>query len=162
LAGALYLFLPVAAAVLILVRRGGPAYLTEEGPWLRVLLEWVVGLYAFLFFVTDRLPHMSGSNATHLQIEAGGWPTPTSALLRLITSLPHAVFVALFSTAASFVSLYAAFAVLVHGRYSRRLYHFQAFTVEWAARLLAYHASLVSTYPPFVFDEHDSHERHAH
>src|SRR4051794_16570083 len=53
--GALYLVLPIVVGLLI-VQKGAARFLSEDGRWLVSVLEWVVSVYAYLLFVTDRFP----------------------------------------------------------------------------------------------------------
>lgn len=150
--GVLYLFLPITAAIL-LSRKQGAQYLADDSDWISSTLEWVLGLYAYLLFVTDRFPLGRRDRTARLYVYGAGHPTVGSALMRLFTSLPHALVLALLGMVTCVVSLVAAVFVLFTERYPESLHGFQREVVGWLARMLAYHASLVQVYPPFSFGE---------
>lgn len=150
--GLLYLFLPFVAAILISGKGSGP-FLEHETRWLRRLLEWVVALYGYLMFVTDRFPLESSRLQLRLEVHPSGTPTIGSALLRLLTSLPHILVLALVSVVSCLVALVLAVVVLFTERCPPGLHRFQREVLGWLARLLAYHASLVESYPPFSLRE---------
>lgn len=146
--GVLYLFLPIVAGVLI-SRRGGPGFIAQDAGWLTALLEWVIGLYAYVLFVTDRFPLDNRARPARLQIASDGTPSVGGALSRLLTTLPHVVMLALLGLACGVTSVIAAVAIVFSERYPAALWRFQRDVLAWAARVLAYHASLVAPYPPF-------------
>jgi hypothetical protein len=67
----------------------------------------------------------------------------------LITSLPHALLLLLFSVLSALASLVNAASVLVSCSVPEGLRSFQRGLLEWAARVLVYHASLSEAYPRF-------------
>jgi hypothetical protein len=69
-----------------------------------------------------------------------------------VTSVPHAVVLAVLGIASGLVGFVAAIMVLVTERYPEGLQAFQRDVLAWMARLLGYHASLVETYPPFSME----------
>ena len=144
----LYLLLPVVAAVLI-SQRGG-AYFEHDGRWLIPALDWVIGLYAYMLFVTDRFPLESGKRATRLTLHTSGTPNVGSALSRLVTSLPHAFVLSLIGMVGVLVALVATLSILATEQVPQALQDFQRGYVAWIARVFAYHASLVDAYPPFA------------
>jgi hypothetical protein len=146
--GALYLLLPVVAAILI-AQHTGAGYLERDSGWLSGVLEWVLGLYAYMLFVTDRFPLGRAERALHLQTTPSGAPTLIKALTRLVTSLPHIVLLLVFSILAGVASLVLAVSVLVQGSVPGAIVSFQRGLLEWAARVLVYHASLSEAYPRF-------------
>lgn len=153
--GALYLLLPVVVAILI-SRRGGAAFLDEDAHWLVASLEWVIGLYAYLLFVTDRFPLEARNRHVRLLVRPTGTPSLGQALARLLLSIPHALVLALLGLVSGLVSLIAALMILFTERYPAPLHALQSNYLAWMARLFVYHASLVDAYPPFSFTEHGS------
>jgi hypothetical protein len=149
LLAALYLVLPVIVALLI-VQKGGARFLSEDGRWLVSVLEWVMGVYAYLFFVTDRFPLPSNERSVRVVVQPGTPPTAFRAVLRLVTSLPHAFVLAVLGTVACLVGLFAAVSILIARHYPAPLQRFQRDVVAWMTRLFAYHAALVQPYPPFL------------
>ena len=84
-----------------------------------------------------------------------GWlraVTAALAYLWILTAIPSAFILALLLFASAIVWIVAAIWVLFAETYSETLYGFQRGIVRWMARLLAYLASLVDTYPPFSLD----------
>lgn len=150
--GILYLFLPVAAAILV-SGKGAVPFLARESRWMTALLQWVVALYGYLMFVTDRFPLESSQVPVQLYIRASGSPKIGTALLRLLTSLPHALVLIVLSVPSALISLVIAIIVLVKERCPPGLHQFQRDVLAWLARVLAYHASLVESYPPFSLRE---------
>ncbi|HEX7480353.1 MAG TPA: DUF4389 domain-containing protein [Polyangiales bacterium] len=149
----LYFFMPVVVAVLV-SRRGGARFLTGDSTWLCTCLEWVIGVYAYLLFVTDRFPLGVQERPVRLHVHLCGTPSVGGALLRLVTSIPHALVLCLLSVVSALLGLVAALAILASEHYPSSLRTFQHNLVAWLARLFAYHASLVDVYPPFAFTEH--------
>jgi hypothetical protein len=151
LLGVVYLLVPIGAAIMI-QQAGSAAYLPEEGGRVAGWLRWLVGAYAYLLFLTDRFPSERPEESVHFEVAMSGTPTVGSALLRLLTSLPSAIVLALLSLVSAVVWLVCLVTVLVYEGVPRSLYGFQRGIVRWQARLLAYEASLVEEYPPFSFD----------
>src|SRR3954471_8949567 len=88
---ALFLALPVLAAVMISTR-GGQAYLADTGPKLWQILRWLLAFSAYMLLLTDRFPTGGSTQGdVQVQIRLEGQPTTSSALLRLIASLPSAL-----------------------------------------------------------------------
>src|SRR5262245_44025523 len=65
--GLAYLSLPLIAA-LIISQRGADSYLQSDSPWLISLLDWLLGFYAYMLFVTDRFPLDPSDRALQLKI----------------------------------------------------------------------------------------------
>ena len=157
--GLVYFLLPVVAAVLI-TQRGGEGYLDRDAPWLVSALEWVVGFYAYMLFVTDRFPLDKRERALQLHVAVDGHPSVGSALARLLASLPQLVVLFFVGLVSAVVSVIAAVGILLFETYPEALRTFQQEVVSWLARLFAYHGSLVQKYPPFGFGhEHDAQKK---
>ena len=146
-----YLAVPVISAVFI-SQKGSQRFLDEDGPRITGWLRWLVAVDAYIAMLTDRFPTERPEDAVRFGIRPSGAPTVGSALLRLIYSIPSAFVLSLLSFVSAIVWLIAAVMVLLNETYSEGLYDFQRGVVRWGARLLAYHASLVDTYPPFSLD----------
>lgn len=146
-----YLALPAVAAALV-AQKGSARFLAENGPRLTRALVWLQAAFAYLFLLTDRLPLDRPAETARLDIDPTGAPTAKDALLRLLTSLPSAIVLALLFCVAYLAWLASAVAVLFTERVPTAIYDFQCGVLRWQARLLAYHASLVDQYPPFAFD----------
>jgi hypothetical protein len=143
----LYLGFPVLAAVLI-SQKDGARYLAEDGLRVTGWLSWVVAVIAYMWMLTDRLPG-SGEQTVRFEVERSGGPTVGSALLRIVTAIPSAFVLALLMFVSAIVWVVAAVWILIEETYPESLFRFQRGVVRWTARLLAYLASLVDSYPPF-------------
>jgi Domain of unknown function (DUF4389) len=148
--GLVYLGLPALAAVLI-SRKGGARYLSEDGERVTGWVAFIVGVLAYLALMTDELPGGDRS-PVRLAVVRSGSPTVGGALLRIVKAIPSALVLALLGAVGWVVALIAAISILLNERYPEPLWNFQAGVVRWEARLLAYLASLVEPYPPFSFD----------
>lgn len=157
--GVLYLALPVVAA-LVIARKGTAGVRGDDVRAFVGALDWVVGFYAYLLFVTDSFPGRVADRASHLWVQPTGSPSVGRALARLVTSLPHAVVLAVLGVASGVVAFVIAVSVLVTERCPEALHAFQRDVVTWMARFFAYHSSLVEEYPPFSFGTAGS--THAH
>ncbi len=149
--GIIYLALPVASAI-FLSQRNSERFLEEDGERIGQWLRWILAFYAYLAFLTDRLPTEKPQNWVRLDIVKGGSPSVGSALLRLVTSIPSALVLALMGIVSGLIWIIAAAWILASESYPQPLYNFQRGVLRWLARLLGYHASLVDRYPPFAID----------
>lgn len=142
----LYVLLPVVAA--LLVSRDGPeGYLREDAPGALRVLRWVSSAYAYLWLLTDAVPRADGGGPVELTIRAGGNPTPGSALVRLASSLPALLLLAILSLLAAVLWIVGAICVLAVERVPAAVADFIAMKLRYQCRLLAYHLSLVDAYP---------------
>jgi hypothetical protein len=155
LMGLAYFALPLLAAVLI-ERHSAAGYLERTAPPLLGALEWLLGLIAYLLFVTDRLPLSAAERPLRLHVQVSGAPSVRSALARLVTSLPHFVLIALATIVSCAVAIIMAFSVLFTEHAPESLRALQEQLVGWIARVLVYHASLVHAFPPVQIDS-DNH-----
>jgi hypothetical protein len=138
-----WLGLPVVAAILV-ARKGGRRYLDEDGPTVTHVLNWILGLVAYLALLTDRLPGGEGS-APRFQVERSGSPTMESSLLRIVYAIPSVIVLAILSFFGAIVWLIAAVCVLIGETYPASLWRFLRGLVTREARLFAYLASLVES-----------------
>jgi hypothetical protein len=107
-------------------QKGPERYLAEDGPRVARVLHWVMGFYSYLALLTDRLPTDADlEKSVHFDVRPDGAPSAGSALWRLVTSLPAALFLALLGIASCFAWLVAMLFVLVDRRYPAALYDFQ-------------------------------------
>ncbi len=149
--GLVYLVLPVLAAIFI-SRKGSERFMEEDGPRMIGWLRWLIALYSYLAFLTDRFPSERPEEIVRFEVKTEGTPTVGSALLRLIYSIPSAFVLVIIGIASAVIWLIAAVMILIQERYPEGLYNFQCGVLRWEARLLSYHASLVDRYPPFAID----------
>jgi hypothetical protein len=154
--GLVYLVLPIVVAI-SLRANGSARYLVDGAPRFSRALRAILGAFAYVALLVDRLPEGEGDERVQLAIEPGAWPAPRApsvgtALLRLIYSLPSAFVLGILTIPAWIVWLVAAVMILFTEEYPAGLHDFQCGVLRWQARLLAYHACLVDAYPPFAFD----------
>jgi hypothetical protein len=144
--GALYLLLPVVAAIVI-SSRGAVGYLECEGTRVLEILRWWTALVGYLLFLSDRFP-LQASDLSSLRVVAGGSnATVGSALLRLLTSLPIVLLLAPLWWLAGVLVVLAVFTVLLTESVPPICLRYFAFVTELQAQLLVYHASLTDRYP---------------
>jgi hypothetical protein len=143
----LYLALPALAALGVL-RKSGERYLAEDAPRIVRILRWFASAYAYLWLLTDVLPTADGG-PVDLRVDVGGHPTAGSALLRLLFTAPALLLLVLLSAAAGILWLVGAVFILVRERIPGAVADFLAFTLRFQFQLVAYHLSLVDTYPSF-------------
>ncbi len=153
----LYVVLPLlAAGVIATVGRDG--YVREQGPQLWRVITWLLRWEAYMLLLVDRPPSAALVDVT-VELRPTGAPTLGSALLRLVTSLPSGLVLALLGVASSLLWLLAALFIVLGAPIPHSIIAFQQGMLRWQARLLAYHASLVTEYPPWTLhSEHPHHE----
>jgi hypothetical protein len=147
-----WFILPLVAAAR-LAGRDAEEYLDTDGPRVIRALQWFAAIYGWFGLVVERLPSRDPEETVMVTVEAGGSPSSSSSLMRLVLGLPSALMLALLGMVGSLVWLWAALSVLVDQRIGDRTFAFLAGIQRWAVRLLAYQASLVDAYPPFSFED---------
>jgi hypothetical protein len=145
-----YFALPAAAAIAINAY-GADRYLDKVGPAIAGVLRWLLSFEAYMSFLSDRFP-TGEESLVRYQVAPSGTPTPSSALWRLLASLPEAVILAVLSWVSCLVWIASALFVLLTTGIPASLLAFQRGFLRWQARLLAYHASLVEPAPPYALD----------
>jgi Domain of unknown function (DUF4389) len=148
--GLLWLGIPVVAAILV-SQKGGQRYVDEEGPRVAGVLDWILGLIAYIALLTDELPGWDRRPA-RFEVERSGSPTVGSALLRILYAIPSLIVLAILAFVGAIVWVIAAVFVLFDENYPDSLWRFLRGIVRWEARLFAYLASLVDRYPPFTLE----------
>ena len=141
----IYLALPALVALAIL-QRGAGRYLAEDVPRVVRALRWVAGAYAYLWLLTD-VPPTTEPGPVELHIDAAATATPKTALLRLLTSLPALLLVALLSIVGAILWVIGAVCIVAAERLPSVIGDFLTLTLRTQLRLLAYHLSLVDVYP---------------
>jgi len=144
----LYVLVPAVVGVLISRRSEGGLSELDRGRLLGAL-EWVLALYAYLLFVTDRFPLEAERRPLRVTVRSDSQPDLSSALLRLFNSLPYALWLLLLGILASLVALWTAISILIFREVPTGPAKFLRGYVERLARFFAYHASLVEAYPPW-------------
>ncbi len=145
--GALYLLLPVIAAIVI-SSRGAAGYLEAEGRRVVELLRWWTAFVGYLSFLTDRFPlqHADYENV-HIGTTGGQSTTVGVALLRLVTSLPVALVLVPLWWLAGMLLVLAVVTVLLSEQVPAPVLRYLAFVTTLQARLLVYHAALTDRHP---------------
>jgi Domain of unknown function (DUF4389) len=149
--GAVYLAVPVVAAILI-SQRGAERYLAEANENMTKWLRYLLSFYAYMGLLTDRLPNEEPKETLHFEVATNGSPTAGSTLLRIILAIPSAIVLGLLGIVAGILVLFAAIMILIQETYPEGVYNYLRGVLRWEARLLAYVASLVDEYPPFALD----------
>jgi hypothetical protein len=147
----LYLGLPVAAAVCI--QRDGVAEYPNRGGQtvLRILHIWNA-VIAYLLFLTDRFPtDPSDLVEVRFEVNPAGQVSVAQALLRLLTSIPEFLVIALLGPVAALLGVVAGASVLFTGRVPALTLRFLRVYVALQARWSVYHCSLVDVHPLFHF-----------
>jgi Domain of unknown function (DUF4389) len=147
-----YLLLPAAAALRI-SQAGATRYLFEDGPRMTPILRWFARAYGYLLLLTDAVPASAAAteprHPIEFEIAAGGAPSTGWAMLRLLTSLPALILLALLCLVAVPVWVIGAIAILIAGRLPSLLADYLALVLRYEVRIVAYHLSLVDRYPSF-------------
>ncbi|HVY41327.1 MAG TPA: DUF4389 domain-containing protein [Polyangia bacterium] len=143
--GTAYFALPALVA-LVVAQKGSGSYRTECAPKAVPVLRWFAAAYGFMWMLTDVLPTSQG-HPVDLRIDVSGQPTVGTALLRLITSLPALLVLALLSAVAGLLWIVGAVVVVFRERMPAAIFRFLAATLRYQFRLVAYHLSLVDRYP---------------
>ena len=149
--GLIYLGIPVLAAVLI-SQKGGERYLAESNNDMTKWLRYIVGFYAYLCLLVDRLPTGAEATTVRFEVQTSGTPSAGNALLRIILAIPSGIVIGLLWIVGAILLLIAAISILINESYPGGIYDFLRGLVRWEARLLGYLASLVEAYPPFALD----------
>ena len=149
--GALYLAVPVLAAILI-SQKGAQTYFAESEKNMAMWLRYVIAAYAYLGLLTDKLPNEDPRQTLRFEIAPSGEPTPGDVLLRIITAIPHYIVLALLGVVAAILILIAAIMIVVNETYPAGIYDFLRGVMRWQARVLGYLAGFTQDYPPFAFD----------
>jgi hypothetical protein len=142
----LYLALPALVAISV-TQKGGERYVAEDAPRIVRVLRWLSGAYAYLWLVTDMLPTADPGGPVDLDVVTCGKPTATSAIARLLFSLPALIVAVVLSLAAGLLWLVGAAVVLITQRMPPAISDFLTMTLRYQTRLFAYHVSLVDRYP---------------
>jgi hypothetical protein len=145
-----FLGLPVVAAIAVNAR-GPDGYLSRVGPELARGLRWLLSFEAYMSFLTDRFP-VGEETLVRYEVTPVGVPTVSSALWRILSSLPEVLVLAVLGWVAAAVWLFSALFVLVTSEVPEPFRRFQMGLLRWQGRLLAYHASLVDVAPPYALD----------
>lgn len=148
----LYLVLPVYAAIVV-SSKGDEHYLRQTASRLWRPLTWLLSFSAYMLMITDEIPIDSPRVRTELR--PTGTPSISSALGRLVLSIPSAIALFFVGFVSFLLCVIAFFAILFTERVPASILRFQKGYVRWEARLLAYHASLVEQYPPFTISDHE-------
>jgi hypothetical protein len=148
--GIVYLLVPLVAAMQISAR-GGERYLTDFAPRYAAALHYLFDGLGYLMFLTDLIPSRH-NHAVRFSVHPSGAPTVSSALWRLLFSIPEALVLMLLGIVSGMLWVVSAVLILFTGRYPAAIYGFQRGLLRAFARMLAYHASFVDRYPPFALE----------
>jgi hypothetical protein len=116
-------------------------------------LTWLLGLSAYMLLIVDRFPTLDDDSRVRIELERGGQPTASSALARLVTSIPSALVLLVLGWVSGLLLIVGIVTILVGNTVPKSIVAFQTGILRWQARLLAYHASFIDEYPPFSFED---------
>jgi len=149
--GAMYIIIPVAAAIMI-SQRGAEKYIAEADENMTKWLRLLMAVHAYLGLLTDRLPNEEPRETLTYEVRPTGTPTPGQTRLRIILGIPHYIVLAVLGIVAFVLIIIAAIMVVVQESYPEGIFNFLRGVLRWEARLYAYLAGLVEAYPPFALD----------
>jgi hypothetical protein len=149
--GIFYLGIPVVAAILV-SQKGPERFLQENSPTFVKWGRYLIAAFAYMLFMTDRLPNEDPEQTIDVQVTPGGTPTVGSALLRIIYVIPHGIVLGIIGIAYVVVVPVAAISILIDETVPSWVSNFTRGYLRWETRVLAYYASLTDEYPPFSFD----------
>lgn len=153
---AAYVMLPLLA--LALISEKGPArYVAEDGRWLTAVLKWFLALHAYLALLTDGLPDQDYAKRVELTLHETASPTPGTAALKWLTSIPAGILLMLLGIASFLVWVVSMIIVALTAALPAPLHRFQVGVLQFEARLFAFHASLVDEYPPLTLESGAAH-----
>ena len=110
-------------------------------------------VWAYLTLMDDRYPSTTDGQSVHLD-----YPYPDAArdlnrwlpLVKWALAVPHYVALVLLNAVAVLAVVASWFAIVLTGRYPRRLFDFVVGVLQWNNRVVAYACTLVTDqYPPF-------------
>jgi hypothetical protein len=145
--GVALLVAPVA--VMLLVRRKYPGWWFE---WNRELIRFVNRIGVYLALMDDSYPSTDERQAVHLNLERpdGTGLNRFLPLVKWLLAFPHYIVLLVLHIAALVCVVIAWVAILIRGRYPRRLFDFVEGVFRWNNRVVAYMALLATDrYPPF-------------
>jgi hypothetical protein len=110
-------------------------------------------VWAYLMLLDDRYPSSTETQSVHLDYEYPDAERDLNRWLPLVKwflAIPHYVVLVVLNAVATVAVIAAWFAILVTGRYPRRLFDFVVGVFRWNNRVLGYACTLVTDrYPPF-------------
>jgi len=151
LPGALYLAIPILAAILI-SQKGAQTYFAESDRNMAMWLRYIVAIYAYLGLLTDKLPNEDPRQTLRFDVAPSGEPTPGGVLLRIILAIPHYIVLALLGVVAVILLVVGAITILINETLPSGIYGFLRGYLRWEVRVLGYLAGFDQNYPPFAFD----------
>ncbi|MEA3055858.1 MAG: hypothetical protein QOD30_1290 [Actinomycetota bacterium] len=136
--------------LMIVVRRKYPRWWFDFNLQLQRFSNRV---FAYVALLDDRYPSTTDEQSIHLDYaypdvehELNRW----MPLVKWFLAIPHYVVLAILDAVAAVVIVIAWFAIVLTGRYPRRLFDFVVGVMRWNNRVIGYACTLVTdTYPPF-------------
>jgi len=148
--GGLAMSLPIAVALMILVRQRYPRWWFD---FLRELTRFGARVCSYAFLLTDKYPSTVDTQSVHLEVDYPEVETDLQRWMPLVKwflAIPHFIVLAILSVASIFAVIFAWFAILVTGKYPKDLFDFNVGVMRWWLRVNAYACLLVTDeYPPF-------------
>ena len=143
-------FLFLGPLLMILFRRKYPRWWFD---WSRELLRFSNRVGIYLSLMDDRYPSTDEQQSVHLDVDYPDAARDLNRWLPLVKwflAIPHYVVLFFLYVAAIVAVVVAWFAILLTGRYPRRLFDFVEGVTRWHDRVVGYALLLVTDrYPPF-------------
>lgn len=133
--------------LMILFRRTYPRWWFD---WNLELQRFSNRVFAYVALMDDRYPSATDHQSVHLEYDCPHQPNRWLPLVKWLLALPHYVVLAVLNVAAVLAVIAAWIAIVVTGRYPRRLFGFVEGVLRWNNRVVGYAITLVTDqYPPF-------------
>ena len=155
------LFVLIGAAVAILISFFATII---TGRWPRGLFDFVAGtfrwiyrVYGYVYLLTDRYPPFSLAEdpdyPVRIEIPYPEHVDRWRPLVHWLLILPYALLAALLMQVAGLVAFIGIFVILFTEKLPEGFFNLITNPLRWALRASAYHAWMVTSYPPFEWQE---------
>jgi hypothetical protein len=152
--GGLLVGLACATALMIAIRVRYPRWWFD---FARELTRFGARIGAYVALLTDRYPSTVDEQSVHLEVDYPDVKQDLNRWLPLVKwllAIPHYVVLLFLSIGAVLAIVLAWFAILITGRYPKRLFDYVVGVSRWSLRVSAYAFLLVTDrYPPFSLRE---------
>ena len=140
----------LATVLMILFRKKYPRWWFD---WSLELNRFGARVGAYIFLWRDEYPSTDEEQAVHLDIaypDAEGQLNRFMPLVKWLLAIPHYIILLVLWIVSLVITVIAWFAILIVGRYPRKMFNFVVGVDRWSYRVIAY-AFLLTTdrYPPF-------------
>jgi hypothetical protein len=148
--GGLVSGMAAATALMIIFRQRYPRWWFD---FARELTRFGYRVGAYFALLTDQYPSTVEEQSVHLEIDYPDVPADLNRwmpLVKWLLAIPHYIVLGFLAIGAFFAVVFAWFAILFTGQYSKALFDFVVGVLRWGLRVNAYAFLLVTDqYPPF-------------